>query len=254
MFASRLLVIAVALLLGVGSAKAGAEQTGIAIPRFSPSYLFDPTRIAWRKETGDPWTDAANKVNAFCQGKCAATFFVGREVTTAMTDMFGIHNFVSPTDYSYGNSYLVGGALSRVIGEVGNVAALEVEIGVGQRFGTLHETEGWIALYGRWKYFPWNNYLLTTVAVSTGLNYATGIPLQEYIDSGNGQGSNVLHYFSPEITFALPSKPDTELVIRAHHRSGGGQFFGSHFPIYGSMFHGIEGGMQYIVVGLRKHF
>jgi hypothetical protein len=53
------------------------------------------------------------------------------------------------------------------------------------------------------------------------------------LHSGRNQGRRLLHYLSPELTFGLPSMPDTDFVISSHHRSGGGQFFGSNFPVYG---------------------
>jgi hypothetical protein len=48
--------------------------------------------------------------------------------------------------------------------------------------------------------------------------------------------------------------PDTDFVIRSHHRSGGGKYFGNNFPAYGSLFHGVEGGVQYLTFGIRQHF
>jgi hypothetical protein len=100
----------------------------------------------------------------------------------------------------------------------------------------------WLALYARWRYFPWNDYVRTAAAVSTGVNYASAVPQYEVYYSGNNQGERLLHYISPELTFGLPSTPDTDFVIRSHHRSGGGQYFGDNFPVYGSLFHGVKGG------------
>ena len=247
------------LLLAVFAAKAAAGTLDMAAPRLNPIYLLNPLPMAQNKDAGNPPPHKPSPylpvaINSFCQGKCAATFFVGRENETGQEHVLGIKRFVAPYDYQYGNSYFVCGALSRVIAEVGNLAALEIEVGVGQRFGDLHETEGWIALYGRWKYFPWNKYLITTVAVSTGLNYASDVSTEELLESGNGTGSRLLHYLSPEITFALPSRPDRELVIRNHHRSGGRAIYGNSVPLYGSIFHGTDGGTQYLEIGLRQHF
>jgi hypothetical protein len=168
--------------------------------------------------------------------------------------MFGLKRFVPPYEYKFGDSYFVGGSLSRVLGELGQFVAFEIESGVGQRFGSLHEEEVRIAFYARWTYFPWNNYLRTSLAASTGVSYASGIPTYEILESGNNQGARLLHYLSPEITFGLPSMPDTDLVIRSHHRSGGGAFFGDNFPVYGSLFHGVDGGVQYLTAGIRQHF
>ena len=52
-----------------------------------------------------------------------------------------------------------------------------------------------------------------------------------------------MHFFSPEVTFALPSHPGTELVFRMHHRSG----------VFG-LVSDAWGGAQYATVGLRIRF
>ena len=52
-----------------------------------------------------------------------------------------------------------------------------------------------------------------------------------------------MHYFAPELTFAMPSHPNVELVFRMHHRSG----------IFG-LVSDAWGGAQYATVGLRIRF
>ena len=128
-------------------------------------------------------------------------------------------------------------------------AQIEGEVGVGHQFEILHETEVWAALYFRWKWFPWNEFITTTLAVSTGVNYASGLPQYEVDMSGVGYGSRLLHYFSPEITFALPSRPDWQFLTRVHHRSGGEHYWG-----YTPLFKGVDGGTQYLVFGIRHWF
>jgi hypothetical protein len=152
-------------------------------------------------------------------------------------------------DWEFGDSGLVGAALSRRVLSIehqnyGRLFSLEVEAGIGQRFGDLTETEFWGALYGRWHAFPWNRWVSTTVGLSTGVNWATGIPNFEVARSGNGQGSQLLHYLSPEITFALPDHPSHELVLRFHHRSGGRGVFGDN-----ALFNNTGGGAQYGTIG-----
>jgi hypothetical protein len=184
--------------------------------------------------------------------KCAGTLYLGILNNTNQSSMFGLSRFVPPYAYHFGDSYFVGGSLSRTIAEIGPYISYELEAGAGQRLGSLHEEEVWLALYGRWRYFPWNDYVRTTVAASTGINYASAIPQYEVFYSSNNQGNRLLHYFSPEVTFGLPSMPDTDFVIRNHHRSGGGKYFGNNFPLYGSLFHGVEGGAQYLTFGVRQ--
>ncbi len=205
----------------------------------------------------EPAHSAANSskwYQPFCQGKCAATIFFGPEFDTGLANADGSRRFVPPWQYKYGKSYFIGGALSRTFLEFGRFAALEIEGGTGQRFSSLHESEVWSAIYARWRYFPWNDYLVTTFALSTGISYASGVTPYEIRESPDGKGSRVMHYFSPEFTFALPKSPDRELVVRYHHRSGGGAYFGNKFPVYGSLFRGTDGGMEYLTIGFRNRF
>ncbi len=148
-----------------------------------------------------------------------------------------------------GRSGIVAGAASRKLVRLLGVVDIEGEAGVGQRFGRMTETEAWTALFFRWTWFPWNSYLTTTIAASTGLNYATGVPAEERVRDGAGRSSKLLHFFSPEITFALPSQPQLEFVARLHHRSGGRILFGD-IPL----FNGVDGGAQFATLGVRYRF
>jgi hypothetical protein len=168
--------------------------------------------------------------------------------------MFGLARFVPPYAYHFGDSYFISGSLSRTIAEIGPYISYELEAGAGQQFGSLREEEVWLAFYARWRYFPWSDYVRTSAAVSTGVNYASAIPQYEVFYSANNQGARLLHYISPELTFGLPSMPDTDFVVRSHHRSGGGRYFGNNVPGYGSLFHGVEGGVQYLTFGIRQRF
>lgn len=176
-----------------------------------------------------------------CIGDCSATLFTGRLVKTAMWEIL-VTKHQMPWDWQWGGSYFVGGALNREIIKFDRFAAIEIEGGAGKRFGSLDEGEFWGALYLRWKWFPWNDYLRTTVAISTGLNWATDLPPFERVRTGSGQ--QLLHYLAPEFTLGLPSEPNWDLVFRLHHRSGG------HFKF----FNNSGGGVQYGTAGLRYKF
>ena len=183
-----------------------------------------------------------------CDGKCGVHVYGGQFLDTSQSNVLGVKSFVPPWDYDYGNSGLVGIAFSRRIITGYDSFAIEAEFGAAQRFGSgASATEVWGALFGRWYNFPWNNFVYTTVAVSTGLNYASTVDAVERARSINH--SHLLHYFSPEITFAAPDKKDTSLVIRLHHRSGG-RILGWT----GGIFNGTSGGAQYLTVGIRKNF
>lgn len=177
-----------------------------------------------------------------CQADCAVTVFAGQLVKTPMYEIF-VTKHKMPWDWDWRSSYFVGAAASREIVRFDRFAAVEAEVGVGKRFGFLGEEEVWGAAYFRWKEFPWNGYVRTTVAASIGLNYASDVPVFEKLRT-NGPGSKLLHYLSPELTLGLPAYPDVDLVIRFHHRSGGRLAFFNH----------TDGGAQYGTAGLRLRF
>ncbi len=120
---------------------------------------------------------------------------------------------------------------------------IDWEAGAGQRFGNSKASEFWTAFYINYDGFPWSNTIYMTVGTSIGLNYATSISDLEVRKSGNGKGNKLLHYFSPEITFADPDNKDLAIVARWHHRSG----------VFG-LFDGVKGGSTFLTIGIRRHF
>lgn len=200
-----------------------------------------------------------------CAGDCAVHLYAGRQTTTSPGMAFGIADitqgdfgFVLPTPvwaYDWEDSGLVGFAFSREFASLSyndtDLFGFEAEAGAGQRFGDQTEAEYWAALYLRWKWFPWNEKVKTSFAISTGLNYTTGISDYELRVSGNGEGSKLMHFFSPELTFALPDTPDRELVLRMHHRSGIQDDEG--LPGF-AIFNYADTGATFATMGLRLKF
>lgn len=185
-----------------------------------------------------------------CTGTCGVHVFAGSFLETDMTEVFGLEGYVAPWNWTYGTSNIAGGAVSRRLATVFQSVDLEAELGLGQRFGGgAHATEAWGAFYLRWHRFPWNRYLHTTVAVSTGLSYASRIDDIE-VERSPSATSRLLHYFSPEITFARPDHQHVKLVLRLHHRSGGRDY------VFGDteIFNGVSGGAQYLTAGLKYQF
>ena len=147
----------------------------------------------------------------------------------------------SPWKAQFRDDYFAGGAVSRKLVRFWKYFTVEAEVGFGARFGMTNSPETWGALYFRYDHFPWNNTLYTTVAVSTGLDYLSKLPPSETYPGD--PTSHVLHYFSPEITFALPEFKQHEVLIRYHHRSG----------VFGT-FNGVWGGSNVISLGYRYRF
>lgn len=199
-----------------------------------------------------------------CAVDCALSILGGRQTTQSLSPMFGIADFtqgefgfvpiVPYRDWPWTDSRMLAATYSRRIASfgharIGEVLSLKAEVGVGQRTGSQTETEIWGAIFVHWHQFPWNRWLKTSVGVSTGLNYASGISDFEVIESGNDEGSQLLHYLTPEITFSLPDYPEIEVVARLHHRSGGSDMFGPN-----SIFNNTNGGSQYLLIGTRFWF
>ncbi|HUG60348.1 MAG TPA: hypothetical protein VMP03_00795 [Methylomirabilota bacterium] len=143
-----------------------------------------------------------------------------------------------------GDDYLWGGAsVSRHLARFWTHFTIEAEVGVGHRFGPEYTaSEAWVAGYLRYDGFPWNEFVKTSVAVSTGLNVIDRLPEEEKSRSDDAR-SHVLHYFSPEITFAHPDYSNHEFVIRYHHRSG-----------VAGVFNGVWGGSNVIALGYRHRW
>ncbi|SFR36860.1 hypothetical protein SAMN04488005_1031 [Yoonia tamlensis] len=199
-----------------------------------------------------------------CGGDCALSILGGRQTTVAMSPAFGIADFTQGEfgfvpaipfrDWPWTDSRMIAATYSRRIASfgharVGEVISIKAEVGIGQRTGSQTETEIWGAGYIYWHLFPWNRWVDTSVGISTGLNWATGISDFEVHRSGNDEGSQLLHYLSPEITLSLPQYPDIEVVARFHHRSGGSDMFGPN-----SIFNNTGGGSQYVLIGTRFWF
>ncbi|TPQ50724.1 hypothetical protein C2U72_11995 [Prosthecomicrobium hirschii] len=141
-----------------------------------------------------------------------------------------------PEDYVWS-----GVAVNRRIGRFWTDFSVELEGGVGHRFGPRYSgNEAWVATFVRYDGFFWNDRLYTTLAASTGLNYLDSFPREEL---ASRRRSHILHYFAPELTFALPDHKEHEFVFRFHHRSG----------VFGT-FNGVWGGSNVVSVGYRHRF
>lgn len=177
-----------------------------------------------------------------CNGDCAVAVYSGVYIEDSMTDLWSSPSF--PWDWNYASEdHLVATTVSRVTWEFWRHWTLEPELGIGQRYGRESATELWGAFFFRYHGFPWDRYVLTTMALSTGLNWASEVTDVEQDRANDDEGSQLMHYFAPEVTFALPSHPNTELMIRIHHRSG----------VFGLVSDAL-GGAQYATVGLRFRF
>jgi hypothetical protein len=148
---------------------------------------------------------------------------------------------LGPWNADFRDNYFVGGAFSRRLARFWHYFSIEAEFGAGGRFGSMNTGEVWGAIYFRYDGFPWNRFVYTTFAISTGLNYLSRLPPSE--THPGDPTSNTLHYFSPEFTFAHPQYKQHELLIRYHHRSG----------LFGTI-NGVSGGSNVLALGYRYRY
>jgi hypothetical protein len=178
-----------------------------------------------------------------CEGDCAVAVYGGDYVENSMNQVL-VTDPELPFSWKYdAEDNLVAVAVSRRVGTVLGRLDLEPEAGIARRFGRQDVTEFWGALYFRYRGFPWDEVVTTSVALSTGLNWANQISDVEQERARDGEGSHWMHYFAPEITLALPNHPELELLFRFHHRSG----------VFG-LVSDAHGGAQYGTVGVRVRF
>lgn len=202
---------------------------------------------------GGPWLDW-NGPNFFgpCRGDCAIALYGGKEVTSSMERIFFVKHPPTPVwDWRWRDSYLVAGAFSRRLVSFWNIISIEPELGVGKRFGQMHATEIWAAFNLRWTWFPWNDYVRTSIGLSDGFSFTSKIDPKERVLSnlrieGNRlvfKSSQWQNFFTPELTLGLPQYPEYDLLVRFHHRSG----------IYG-LINDTFSGAQFFSVGFRSRF
>lgn len=174
--------------------------------------------------------------------KSTFTVFGGPSAGTA--DMLEI--LAKPASVKLEHGHFVGATLSHELTRWRNAVVIEGEFGAGHRSGMPKagsSYEGWGALYFRYTRLPWSNRIRATIAISTGLNYSTRIPDAERSEKPSPPNARLLHYFSPELTLALPQHPQQQIVLRVHHRSAG----------YGLMWN-TSAGSNAVVLGSRHLF
>ena len=156
------------------------------------------------------------------------------------------------------DNYIIGGAYQRDFIQFNSGVFIGAEVGLADRFGyyTLccesivrsnrlaHSAELWGGISLRHEGLA----LFDAIRISPGFVFglsAISNPIgQEALHQLDRQGSaNVLFYLGFDLAFALANSPNTELVIRIHHRSGG----------YGTL-GGLKEGNNANVVGIRHRF
>ena len=166
----------------------------------------------------------------------AASFYVGR-----ISSVNAWHDLIKdPANAEFVDAYLAVATLSQVVGRYrDDRLTLEVEGQVGYNFGDQSHWEINLAAGPRWRQFPWNDVVATSVAFGLGLSMASEVPEVEVELEGSSE--QLLIYWNADVTLGPPSSSWT-VLLRLHHRSGG---FGSIAD---------DGGMNAVALGLRITF
>ena len=176
-----------------------------------------------------------------CAGNCALAVYGGTYVEDSMADVLFLSVEI-PTDWDFvQGDNLAAVALSRHAGSCGPID-FEPEVGIARRSGRQSVTEVWAALFARYRGFPWDRVVETSLAVSTGVNVASSLSDVEIERTGEASGYRLMH-FSRRRSPRAAGPPGGELLFRFHHRSGA----------YG-LFNDVGGGAHYETVGLRVRF
>ncbi len=156
------------------------------------------------------------------------------------------------------DNYIAGGAYQRDFVQFNSGVFIGAEVGLADRFGSyslccdrvvhsnrmVHSAEVWGGISVRHEGLA----LFDAIRISPGFVFglsAISNPIgQEALHQFDHQGSaKVLFYLGFDLAFALANFPNTELVLRIHHRSGG----------YGTL-GGLKEGNNANVVGIRHRF
>ena len=169
----------------------------------------------------------------------AVTFWIG----SAARDGILRDIATQPWNADWGSDVFYGASYSHRLGRIRRDFAVDFEVGGGYRSGATNSPEAWTAVYLRYDGFRWRERLYTSFAISTGIHWMNRLPEVETGTALRPEAfqSKVLHYLSPEITFALPQHPESEVAIRYAHRSG----------VFGA-FNGVWEGSNVLTIGYRR--
>ncbi len=149
----------------------------------------------------EPWIKYAP------EGDWFSSLYLGFHSTGKTGDTLSM---TSPTD----SNYFIAPSLGRELFYIKKYATIEAEGMLAGHFGELDYHEYVIALNFRYHYFPWDNYLRTTLAFSEGISYSTRVM------ESDGLNKNLMNYMRFEATFGLPEYKKVDLIYGVHHRSG----------------------------------
>lgn len=169
-----------------------------------------------------PW-DARSE-----DGKWFTTFYYGLYSSVPFDKTFEFKGKINSNQYA-------GLGLGRELIKW-KYASLEMEGMFAEHFGSIGNYQEYIVAVGlRYHYFPWDEYVKTTLAVFDGPSYTT-----KQIAGENRYLTNFVRF---ELTLAYPKFDRLSFVAGVHHRSGAK-----------STLHIAEGDTNFYIFGLRYKF
>ena len=182
--------------------------------------------------------------------------FAGR---TAQSDIWStaIFNLNHPSWKRNYDNYIVGGAYQRDFLAVAGGLLIGGEVGLADRFGYYkvccypaiatrdlnHSAEVWAGVSLRHEGVTFFDRVRFSPGLVVGMSAISSPIGQEALHQVQGTSARMLFYLALEGALSLAERPDTELVLRLHHRSG----------LYGTI-GGLKEGNNANVLGLRQRF
>jgi hypothetical protein len=238
-----------------------ALASGLLAPtpgRSQDAIARGQTALEAAATAGDPYYYFVNpfKLNPQPVLKQSVFGFAGRTNSGNLLNTF-VYGAGAPGTMFYDN-YILGGAYQRDFLQFNSGILIGAEVGIADRFGhykvccdnvvyssgITHSAELWGGVSFRHEGLA----LFDTVRISPGFVFglsAISNPIgQEALHQFDHQGSaKVLFYLGFDLAFALTGFPNTELVFRIQHRSGGHGTLGA-----------LKEGNNANVIGIRQRF
>ena len=140
------------------------------------------------------------------------------------------------------DAYVVVGAFSWTFARyLDEALSFELEGQVGKWWGDQKNMEFNLPVAVRWRKFPWNHYVSTSLAYGIGPSYATKEPAAE-IDEHDTTKKFLVYWFA-ELALGPPNS-NWAGVFRIHHRSGA----------FGLITDRGDGGSNTLAAGLKYRF
>ena len=161
----------------------------------------------------------------------AVSVYVGRYSQDTLLQVF-----TETLDLNFDDRDYVGViAVSSVLKSPTKSRSWELEAQFGKHFNGQSHAEINLAVFHRWRQFPWNRGVRTIMAIGGGLSYAFEDPPLEAANRSNDGTTRLQFYLGLEATLAWEH---FSFLLRIHHRSTVAGLFG-----------GVDSGSNYLSLG-----